>query len=252
MGRQLDLTEPRSVWGIVRTALWLYARYPLLFLTLAGAVVVPYELVVLALSGFGPLRQEHIPGSGGWLVLLFGAALVTPLVSALAIHAVRQAGEGERPVLRKVGRRGLRSCPVVAATSIMFFLGTTVGFFLLVIPGVVLALRWAVAAQAAALDNEGWQEALRRSGQLARGSYLHIFGLGLVVSLIALAIWTGPDAIANGHAASAPLVALGIAVQTFLQSFSALAFALLYFDLVARPALAPRRREYQRPRDLDP
>lgn len=50
---------------------------------------------------------------------------------------------------------------------------------------------------------------------------------------------------------AAPLVALGLAIQTLLQSFSALTFALLYFDLVARPAPARHDRAYQRPRGLD-
>lgn len=251
MRHDVDLSEPRSVWAIVGTALSLYARYPLLFLLLAGAVVVPYELLVLALSGYGPLRQASIPGAAGWLVLLIDTALVTPLVSALHIHAVKQVGDGQKPVLRVVAGRGLRVLPVVVATSVMFCLGFALGLALLVIPGVILALRWAVAPQAAALDNDGWQQALRRSGQLARDNYAHIFGLYVVGSVISIAISAAADAAATGHAAGAPLVALGLAIETLLQSFSALTFALLYFDLAARPAPARHDRAYQRPRDLD-
>ena len=252
MRRELDLSEPRSVWAIVGAALSLYARYPLLFLILAGAVVVPFELIVLVVSGYGPLRQSYIPGAGLWLVSLVGTTLVTPLVSALHVHAVKDVGAGKRPRLADVGRRGIRVLPVVAATSIMVFLGVIAGLLLLVIPGVILLLRWTVAVQAAALENTGWQDALRRSGELARGSYAHILGLGVVSFVIAGGIASVLDAFAHGHAASAQLVALGTAERTFLQSFSALLFALLYFDLSARSQPAARQREFERPRDLDP
>jgi len=58
-GRAIELDRTRSVGEIVRAALDLYRSYPLLFLILAAAVMVPYELVVLALTGRGPLGHAH-------------------------------------------------------------------------------------------------------------------------------------------------------------------------------------------------
>lgn len=56
---QLEARSPRSVGEIVRAAGALYRRYPLLFAILAAAVIVPYELIVLAATGYGPLRHGH-------------------------------------------------------------------------------------------------------------------------------------------------------------------------------------------------
>jgi hypothetical protein len=176
---------------------------------------------------------------------------VSALISALHTHAVKLAGAGERPRLREVARRGAQVLPVVAATSIVYGLATTIGL-LLIIPGVILGLRWVVAAQVAAIDNQDWQQALRRSRELARGHWGHIIGLILATSLLLAAIEIPASQAAGGHAASAGLVALGIAVSTVSQSFIALTFALLYFDLVARPRVKRTERAYQRPRDLDP
>jgi hypothetical protein len=250
---ELDLTEVRSVGAIISTAFRLYRRYPLLFLVIAASVVVPYELIVLAVTGYGPLRQNHVHGVGGLVILpALEAGFVNALISALHIHAVKMAGEGERPTLREVAGRSAPALPVVAATSIAYGLATTIGFLLLFVPGVILGLRWVVATQVAAIDNQDWQQALRRSRELARGHWAHIIGLFVSTGLPLAAIAIPANQAASGHAASAPLVALGIGVVTISSSFFALTFALLYFDLAARPRVATTERAYQRPRDLDP
>jgi hypothetical protein len=250
---RLDLTEPRSVRSIITTALALYRRYPLLFLILAAGVVVPYELIVLAVTGYGPLRQWHVPGVAGAVILpVLELGFVSAFVSALHIHAVALAGRGERPTLGDVARRSAPVLPVVTATSVMYGLGTTLGSLALFIPGLILSLMWAVAPQAAAIENNSWFEALRRSRQLARERWLHIFGLTFAGGLILAAIVVPASQIAAGHASSLGLVSLGIAVTTIRQSFVALTYGLLYFDLIARPPIRRAERTYQRPHDLDP
>lgn len=250
----LDLNKPRTVWQIVGATLELYARFPVLFLALAVGVVAPYELIVLAATGYGPLREGSIPAGGELIVFLATVALVGPLVSALHVHAVRQVGDGETPRLGDVAIRGIRVLPVVAATAIMAALGEALGFIAFIVPGFILLLRWAVATQSAALDSGGWQDALRRSRELTRGNYARIIGLGFITGAVALVISSVANQAAHGHASSGSLVALGIVVRTLIQSFTALTFALLYFDLSARAqttAAAPVR-EFERPRDLDP
>jgi hypothetical protein len=251
---RLDLREVRSVGAIIATALALYRRYPLLFLLLAAGVVVPYEMIVLAVTGYGPLRQGHVPGVGGVVILpLLEQGFVGALVSALHIHAVALAGEGQRPTLREVARRTGPVLPAVLATSIVYGLATTIGFLLLIIPGVVLSLRWSVATQAAAIENRGWQQALKRSRELARERWSHIIGLFVATALIVTVFAIPADVLATGHGNAAGTVALGIAIATLRQSFTALTFALLYFDLAARPRLARTPPSaYDRPRDLDP
>jgi hypothetical protein len=74
--------------------------------------------------------------------------LITPLVSALHIHGVVAIGEARRPHLGTVGRRGLQVLPVVAAADIMSSIGIALGYVALIVPGILLGLRWAVVAQA--------------------------------------------------------------------------------------------------------
>jgi hypothetical protein len=233
----VDLTRPRSVLEVVGSALALYARYPLMFAALALAVIGPYELVVLAVTHAAPLGQQHTRASTVFILFLLDFSLVGPLVSALHVNAVSLIGSGQRPKLVSVARHGLQALPVVAAAQIVAGLGIGLGLIALVLPGIILALRWAVVAQVAATEHTDWLGALRRSHQLTTGHYLHVFGVLAITSLVDYALAAGGEAIAGtGHHVGA--VALGIALVTVARSFTALATAMLFFDLLARARLA--------------
>ncbi len=239
--------------GILATTLRLYARFPVLFLALALVVFAPFDLIVLAATGHGPLG-ERAQNVGTWLLLtLLHSTLVTGLISALHVHAVAMIGQGQRPRPATVAVRGLRVLPVVVAAEIMATLGIGLGFLALIIPGIVLSIRWAVVAQAAAVENEGWLPALRSSARLADGSYGRIVGLLLLIGLFGFGVNRAASAI-HFHSSVAPAsVATGIATDTLVASFAALAVALLYFDLRARRAGPRPVGESEQPhlRDLD-
>ena len=116
------------------------------------------------------------------------SALVGPLVSALHVNAVSLIGSGQRPKLVSVAQQGLQALPVVAAAQIIAGLGIGLGLIALVLPGIILALRWAVVAQVAATERTDWQGALRRSHQLTTGHYLHVFGVLVIASLVDYAL----------------------------------------------------------------
>jgi hypothetical protein len=242
-----QLERPRSVAEIIGEALDIYQRFPLLFMALALGVIAPYELAVLAATGDGPLATQTSGGASVGIVLfLLDYALVQPLISALHIHAVMEIGEGRRPRLGQVAVRGLRVLPEVAAAVIAAGLGIALGFLAFIIPGILLALRWSVVAQTAAVEPTGWLPALRRSGELTRGNYWHILGLLIVTGVLAGGVTLAAGAISIGSTSGAASVALGIVVRTLTASFTALALALLYFDLRARSrgvAAAPAGEE---------
>jgi hypothetical protein len=131
----IDLSRRRSLGGILRAAAAVYRRYPLLFLLLAAAVIVPADLIVLTITGHGPLRRGHESAGTFLLIDLVRSSLISPLVSALHIHALVMIGRTERPRLPAVARQGIATLPVVAAAAIISSLGISLGFLLLVIPG---------------------------------------------------------------------------------------------------------------------
>jgi hypothetical protein len=212
----------------------LYRRYPLLFLVLAAGVIVPYEVIVLAVTGAGPFAHGSLSFGASSLLTLIELALIGPLVSALHVHAVSEVSEGREPRLASVARRGLQVLPVVAAAAIIAWLGILLGFLAFVVPGIILSLRWYVVAQAAAIEHEGWLPALRRSRQLTASHYRHLIVFAIYVTLIT-SVPTLLVGFAFGHETTTVASFLvGVALQVVTWSLSALAAALMYFDLRAR------------------
>ena len=224
---------PRPAGQLVRAAFDLFRRYPLLFPVLAAAVVIPYQLVVLAATGAGPLQSSRA-FSVTILLTFVQWVLISPLISALHVHAVAEVRDGRVPRIPSVARRGMSVLPVVVAAAIMSALGIALGFVLLLVPGFYLALRWYVVAQAAAIEHEGWTAALRSSHKLTVGHYGHIVIFAIYVNLIVF-VPTFVLGLIFGHSTTTPAsFFIGLVALVFTYSFSALAAALLYYDLRAR------------------
>lgn len=231
----IDLTRSRSAREIVRSTLSLYGDYPWLFLILAFVVMAPWDLAKLAVTGIGPLGDARHVGflereSLGLLDLL----LISPLISAMHVHAVVAIGDAQRPRLGAVASKGLRVLPVVGVAALIAGVGVEIGLFALVIPGIVLWTRLSVVPQAAAIERDGVREALRSSWRLTRDHGSHILGLLILFAILGVGVALGTRALDPGASTSAGNVALGIAVNTIIASFIALATALLYFDLLSR------------------
>lgn len=230
MGEPVE--TPRSARGLTADTFLLYRHYPLLFLVFAAAVLVPYDLVLLALTGTGPLTRNGT--AFGTEILLMGLDLffVQALISALHVQAVALVREGIEPRLLPVARHGLRVLPVVGAATIVAGLGMLLGSFVIV--GLILFVRWAVVSQVAAIEQDGWLPALRRSWELTQSRYRHVLALlglsFLVAGTVPLALWL----VVHGEATTPLNFAGGVALQTLSASFGALATALLYYDLRVR------------------
>ncbi len=235
-----DLDRPRSVGEVLATSLRLYARHPLLFAALSLIVVAPYELIVLAITNTSTLTGKTSTTTA-LILTLVDLALIGPFISALIVHAVRMAGQGERPTFPGVLRRGLVVLPVVAAAQIIAGIGIFLGVLAFVIPGIILTVRWAVVAQTAATERTDWPGALRRSLQLTRGQFLHVFAVVAVLTVINAVLLYAAETAASG-AGHVVQVIVVIAIVTLSRSFSALGTAVLYFDLVARERIGPTVR----------
>lgn len=233
------MSAPRSAPRLLVGTFELYRRYPLLFLVLAVGVIVPYELIALAATGTGAFSRSNTSVGAQLFLALADWALVTPLISALHVHAVSEVRSEREPQIGAVALQGLRVLPVVAAATIVSWLGIMAGF-LLIVPGVILWLRWAVVAQAAAIEHEGWLPALRRSRRLADGHYGHIAAFLIMIGVISTVPFIVGGIAFGHHDTGAASFVTGLAIRVLTASFAALAGALLYYDLVVRWEAAPQ------------
>lgn len=231
----VDLRVAKPVGRVLGDALRCYGAYPSLFAALTLAVVVPYAALVWLINDQSLISTRAGDATAVLVILLLSSLIVQPLISALHVNALVELGDGRVPRLSEVFVRGGRTLPVVTAAEVMAALGTAVGFILLIIPGVLLLIRWAVVAQVAAIERVNWLDALKRSGELTRRNYLHVLGVLLSVGVIDTII-DRVIAAAVQSAASLVRILVGVAVQTVVLSFAALVSATLYYDLVARKA----------------
>jgi hypothetical protein len=218
---------------VLATAARLYWRYLWLFLLLALIVVAPYDLIVLAATGTAPLGQQSGSLSTAVTLLLLQFALVIPFVSALDVRAVAEIAAGRSPRPDRVTADGLRVLPVVVAAQIIADLGIGAGLLAFVLPGIILAVRWAVVAQVAAIERTDWMGALRRGLALTRGNFFHVLGVLVVPGVLTYLIVALGVSLTGTHSGPAQVV-LGIALDTITRSFSALTTAVLYFELTER------------------
>ena len=127
----------RSIWQLIGDTFALYRRVPILFLALAAVAVVPYELIVLLVTGAGPFAQGRTGFLTSNLLVVADSFLILPLISALHARAVREIGEGSRPGFVPTFRGSLPNLPVVAIATGISSVAILLGYFALFLPGAV-------------------------------------------------------------------------------------------------------------------
>ncbi len=246
---RLQLDEHRELGGLLSTTVALFRAYATVFFTMTLIVVAPVAILIAGVWGRGLAdgADAKAPPAATAAQLLLQAVVIPPLVTALHVVTVQAIARGEEPhvggALRAAGARFIPALAAVALAAV----GIAAGFVLLIVPGIYLAVRWYLAAQAAVVDGLGPADALRRSAQLVQDRWWETFGRLLVAGLLfglagavgqAIAAAVG-DAVDSG----ALYISLVAIAEAFALSLSAIFGTLLFFDLRAR-------RDHAAPADL--
>jgi hypothetical protein len=137
-------------------------------------------------------------------------------------------------------RRALWRVIPLTLQMLIFGVGFTVGLLLFVVPGLMLATRWAVAPSALLDSDAGIFGAFERSAQLTRGARWRVLALSLLLFTVSglltvasslLEAAAGPDLLTPS--ALLPVLA-GAAVTAVSWTFLAVAQAALYLELLER------------------
>ena len=218
----------------------------------AGRALLIYVLVLGGFSGIGGLfglasmeddtfsigfNYDFMVGeTAGILGSIFEiGSLVLFVVASYFLLEQMMAAVG-RPM-----RQGRRLASYVGM-SILAMIGVMIGVVLLVIPAIILTVRWA-AANGFVLDGEhSVTEALGASWEATDGHGLSIFGAGLVLwialailSAVVVGVVAGIGFAGSGGGFS-PLLALAMAASGFVEAFgnaTSFAFSIAVFHLVA-------------------
>lgn len=170
--------------------------------------------------------------------LLFLLASVVDLVGrALYVGFVVKLVQDVRDGRRDFGVGDLFSAAApfilpLIGFGILYAIGVTIGFLLLIVPGLILITFWSVGAPAIVVEGIGPIDAFRRSWRLVRGDAWSVFGALLLVLLIVLGIGIVLAAIATpiGDGEVSTWIA-SIVSATITAPIFALAVTVLYYEL---------------------
>lgn len=168
---------------------------PVVILGLAlivGAIpglVVAYLFVRTGMTSAQALQTGAVsPASfvGTALLSSLVSMVIAALVQGALTRAVVSASEGRRATFGESLSTGLRVILPLIGLSLLFALGVGIGFILLIVPGVILLLMWAVAVPSLVIDRTSIFGAFSRSSELTKGARWKVFGLFIV---LVIAYW---------------------------------------------------------------
>ena len=238
--RQLELREQRDVGRLFDDALVVYRRYLWLFILLSAAVVTPADLIVegigleLLTSSYDEspdITETVVPTIVEFLV-------VTPIIAAICIYALRQIAAGDHPSAGQVFVAGFEAFTPLFGAVLLAAVGIALGLVLLIVPGIYLAVRWYFVPQAVVIEGARGAGALSRSGEVVQGFWWRTLGLVLLAN-VAIAIpgliLVLPFTAIAESTDRALWVMVGSAITTSVTTpFVALYSTLLYYDLLSR------------------
>jgi uncharacterized membrane protein len=105
------------------------------------------------------------------------------LIGALTHGSVVYLNGGRASLASCLGTGFSRSLPLLAL-GLLSTLGMTFFLLLLIIPGIMAAVRWSVAAPALVVERTGVFGAFSRSGDLTRGNRWRIFWLFVIWAIV--------------------------------------------------------------------
>jgi len=191
-------------------------------------------------GGSGPGAARALPFaldlpaavSGGLTLLLVLGGTVISIVAMRAFYRDIDAV----PTAEHT-RRLPRTVLVTLVVSLLVSLATMVGFVLLVIPGIFLAVSLVFAVLVVAIEDAGILEALERSWALSSGNRIRLFVLGVilvVVSMLFSAVFTALGLIS-------PLASdlAGAVVSALMGLFGVAVLVGAYRQLAAEDAASP-------------
>jgi hypothetical protein len=239
--------RPLSLGELLDRSFFLYRKNFFLF---AGIVALP-NLVLLAfqLTGVGLQSYKVMTGpllTIPWLLAVWAVSLgVTASSQGATVIAVSQLHLGHSTSIAEsfAGIKG--RIFYLALIMIGYWIGIGIGLVLLIIPGIILALMWALTIPVAVIEDKGLGDSVSRSAELTKGHRGRVFVIGLLFIVLWYAtymVWEIPILAAIGFMArghrltSIPMwTQIAFPVGSFLSQcmvgpLMTIGFSLLYYD----------------------
>ena len=178
-----------SIGRVFQRAFSAISLNPLVILGLAlvvGALpslLMSYFFIASAAVSTNPLQPGFSMNRIMGAAVLSGiiSMVIAALVQGALTRATIAANEGRRATFGESLSSAVRVILPLIGLSLLWAIGVGFGFVLLIVPGVILLLMWAVAVPALVVERDGTMAAFGRSAELTKGARWKILGLFLVL-----------------------------------------------------------------------
>jgi hypothetical protein len=202
-----------------------------LLVGLQAIVVVPTRLVTDFLNREVGSSDPFMV-LAGMLPVFLALLILQPIIMAAITHAISENYLSRSVTFGGALRFALSIVLPLVGTWLLASLIVMVGFLLLIIPGLILALMFAVLTPVMVTEGIFGVAAMERSGALMKENKLRALGLFIVTGILSAALIAGVDLVAGFIPVVGSVVA-GI-VQGAANAFGAAALVVLYFDIRCR------------------
>jgi hypothetical protein len=255
-------TVPRSIGGVLDDTLQLYKAsfascwLPALLTGLVSGAFTYFVLAVPITSGLpqaNPLlaAMDRYKNLGpAYNVGNIAVSVVTLLLSGMMIANIAAVSRGETPAFGTALSLSLRRLLAMIGATILFGLAVGVGFVLLLIPGIYLAVRLQLFLVPLIIEPQGPAASLGTSWRLVGGNWWRaltvvtvLFVILLVLELLlgaltgAVGVFIGGRPIDTAHMiakVSLATLAIGAVVRVFTAPLICAVGVALYHDLLLR------------------
>jgi hypothetical protein len=228
LGRNLVLFLLLSVLLVgLPTAVFGYVQLSVMTPLIATPGTPPADPAALMNSLFSPFRIGI--GVAAWLASVIGNAVLQGAV----IHATVSDLSGRRPTFGECLGTGFRFFLPLVAIGLIFGVCFVFGLFIFIVPGVLLALAWCVAAPAEVMERAGVFGSFTRSAALTRNNRGAILGLAIALVFaqwVVQSLISGVLGIGMGAGAAATAGAAGNSFQNLFvyQTITSLVLATVF------------------------
>lgn len=233
-----DTAEHLDIGRVLNNTFGVIMRNPLIFLGLSFLIVaLPQALIQIATGASAAssdpdamMAMFSSPSmiaatAGGWLLFM----ILSVLLQATFIIATVKDLNGQQVSLSEcVGQAIGKLLPLIGLGLVMT-LGIMLGIMLLIIPGLILALMWIVAAPVMMAENKGIIDSLKRSAELTKGSKRWIVLLFVVYIILTMIL--GLLMIPFAFAGTTAIMLVGLIINTLSAAIQGTGIAAVYVDL---------------------